>query len=605
LKRQQVWCRWRQDGTDFVSRYVNPGYREGGQGGGQDPNRTDARSIPCSEDPCSEQLNGQQVKCSCTEDSSLEMKNLSQEDADLIFPACISAVGRGRWSRIASCITQIDDFETFRSSLLQKGGSDLPDFLADLALLEWTLNGVATRSPALPGRIEQITINPALQVLRLSWKNLTHLLHKSTTVTPAQPLRGEELVLIWPGPGTGKPQARPASNEDLLALKIIAEGVDPASVESELKMAVGFVDAAIDQAVRSGLLIAPESGIRRDPSLFSACENISGDFLSSNSFTLQWHITQTCDLHCKHCYDRSVRSNVTFDEGIKILDDLYSFCRSRRVMGAISFTGGNPLLHPDFAKLYKAASERGFSLSILGNPCSRARLEEIIAIQSPYLFQVSLEGLPDHNDLIRGQGHFSRIIEFLKILHDLDVYSMVMLTLTGDNMCQVLPLAGLLRERADKFHFNRLSMVGEGAVLRLPDRRDYAAFLESYIGAAKDNPVMGLKDNLINIIRYKNGEELFGGCAGFGCGAAFNFLALLPDGEVHACRKFPSRVGNIHDNSISEIYDSETASRYRSGCSECSDCPVRPVCGGCLASAYSHGLNIFEEKDPFCFMGVH
>ena len=33
--------------------------------------------------------------------------------------------------------------------------------------------------------------------------------------------------------------------------------------------------------------------------------------------------------------------------------------------------------------------------------------------------------------------------------------------------------------------------------------------------------------------------EPFGGCTGFGCGAAFNFMAVLPDGEVHACRKVP------------------------------------------------------------------
>jgi hypothetical protein len=26
------------------------------------------------------------------------------------------------------------------------------------------------------------------------------------------------------------------------------------------------------------------------------------------------------------------------------------------------------------------------------------------------------------------------------------------------------------------------------------------------------------------------------------------------------------------------------------------------VCGGCLAVAYSHGQNIFEDKDPYCFM---
>jgi hypothetical protein len=54
---------------------------------------------------------------------------------------------------------------------------------------------------------------------------------------------------------------------------------------------------------------------------------------------------------------------------------------------------------------------------------------------------------------------------------------------------------------------------------------------------------MGLKDNLLNLVLAEGGEAPFGGCTGNGCGAAFNFVTLLSDGEVHACRKFPSPWG--------------------------------------------------------------
>ena len=76
-----------------------------------------------------------------------------------------------------------------------------------------------------------------------------------------------------------------------------------------------------------------------------------------------------------------------------------------------------------------------------------------------------------------------------------------MLTLTRDNLSQVLPLAEILRGRADLFTFNRLSLVGEGAGLKLPSKSDYIAFLEVYLEAANHNPVIALKDNLINITR--------------------------------------------------------------------------------------------------------
>jgi radical SAM protein with 4Fe4S-binding SPASM domain len=113
---------------------------------------------------------------------------------------------------------------------------------------------------------------------------------------------------------------------------------------------------------------------------------------------------------------------------------------------------------------------------------------------------------------------------------------------------------------------------------------------------------MGLKDNLINIIRSEKNMPPFGGCTGYGCGAAFNFVALLPDGEVHACRKFPSLIGNMLQNSLTDIYHSRLARRYRDGSRACRDCNLNIVCRGCLASTYSQGLDVFKDKDPFCFM---
>jgi radical SAM protein with 4Fe4S-binding SPASM domain len=136
----------------------------------------------------------------------------------------------------------------------------------------------------------------------------------------------------------------------------------------------------------------------------------------------------------------------------------------------------------------------------------------------------------------------------------------------------------------------------------LPEKENYISFLEAYEKAAEENPVMGLKDNLFNIVRMNKGDVPFGGCTGHGCGAAFNFISILPDGEAHACRKFPSLIGNVLQQGIAGVYDSESAERYRAGSASCRDCTIRPVCGGCLAVAYGCGLDVFEARDPYCFI---
>lgn len=144
--------------------------------------------------------------------------------------------------------------------------------------------------------------------------------------------------------------------------------------------------------------------------------------------------------------------------------------------------------------------------------------------------------------------------------------------------------------------------VGEGANLRLPSRERFVAFLNDYLEAAKDNPVIGFKESLLNILLREREEELFGGCAGYGCGAVFNFMSVLPEGEAHACRKFPSPIGNVLEQGVAGVYDSPAAEKYREGSRACRSCSIRPVCGGCLAVSHGSGLDVFEERDPFCFM---
>ena len=526
----------------------------------------------------------------------------NKEQLEKIFAECRNSVDSRTWERILSLCENNTESDTLPAILeLHKDKLKLPAFLPELALLELTIHKVRSGGADFPSKVDELGVNPTLQLLQVSWKKLPSIFNAAEGPS-AKPEPGEEFVLVWRDPDTGHVRTRTASDEDLLVLKIVVEEVDPKEAAKVGRLPVGAVDAAIHRALYRGLLISPPSGIRRDPASFPLGEVTDQRFLSSPVFALQWHITQTCDLHCKHCYDRANRSSLKLDDGIRILDDLRDFCLSRQVRGQVSFTGGNPLLYPHFLELYRGASDRGLGIAILGNPSPRDKIEQLLAIQQPAYFQVSLEGLQQHNDMIRGSGHFDRVIDFLGVLRDLDITSMVMLTLTNNNMDQVLPLAEMLRGKTDRFNFNRLSMVGEGASLRPPERDDYIAFLESYMEAAESNPFMGLKDNLLNLLRYQKGMELFGGCAGYGCSAAFNFMAVLSDGEAHACRKFPSLIGNVFEQNIAEIYDSEIARRYRSGCKACQSCPIRPVCGGCLAIAHSFGLNIFEERDPYCFM---
>ncbi len=475
---------------------------------------------------------------------------------------------------------------------------------SDLSRLEQARDAlIQTDPPSLPGEGEGYRINPSLSLVVCRWRQLWRYLDDSgREVVPEE---GQEFVLVYKAPGDGAIKITPASDRQLLALKLHTENLDRHAVAEEAGVDVGRVDAAVEEACASGIILAPPSKLVRSAAHYPD-SGVAGwkPYLHSDYFTLQWHVTQACDLHCRHCYDRSTISPLTLEQGVNILDQFREFVLEKNVHGQVTFTGGNPLLYDHFEELYREAAKRNFSIAILGNPSSRKIVQSLQDIQALSFYQVSLEGLPEHNDSIRGAGHFDRIMEFLEILDDLSIYSMVMLTLTRENMGQVLELAGILRDKVDLFTFNRLSQTGEGAALATAEKQEYQDFLHEYLDAAKSNPTMAMKDNLINIVKAERQEKPFGGCTGFGCGAAFNFCSILPDGDMHACRKFQSPIGNVLQSSLLELYNSEAAERYRLGPSECRGCKIRPVCGGCQAVIQSSGLDITLNRDPHCFIAT-
>jgi len=512
------------------------------------------------------------------------------------YPLCCRVISE---EKLQQLVGQTGSVELFAETLAEAAPEQqLPEYLGELARLEFFVSGLIADASPVPKHTGKLEINPTLQLFENSWKNLFSLLDEDAA--HIEPVKGKESIIIWKHPLNGKIKAKPLTSEDLLVLKITLEELPLLEVSSQGDVHLAAVEVALVRALNDGIITGPESGIKRDYSTIEY-EDIDPAFFSARIFTLQWHITQACDLHCRHCYDRSQYKSLSLQQETAILDDLAAFCSSRNVHGQVTFTGGNPLLHSHFEQLYKKASERGFSTAILGNPTSREQIERLKAIQPPAFYQVSLEGLETHNDYMRGEGHFQRVLAFLELLRELKVYSMVMLTLTRANMDQVLPLAEILRDRVDLFTFNRLSLVGEGANLVSVDPEKFPTFLEDYAEAVESNPCLGLKENLLNVIFDRKKKPFFGGCTGYGCGAAFNFLALLADGTVHACRKFPSPLGSILDQSLDEIYNSAAAKRYRQGAEECRDCKLNPVCRGCLAVSNSQGNDIFRQKDRYCF----
>ncbi len=81
-------------------------------------------------------------------------------------------------------------------------------------------------------------------------------------------------------------------------------------------------------------------------------------------FALQIELTTHCNENCIHCYiPNSRRGNILdFKTVCSVLDQ----ARILKTL-ALSFSGGEPLLHPDFSEIIQYARENDFSVSVLTN----------------------------------------------------------------------------------------------------------------------------------------------------------------------------------------------------------------------------------------------
>lgn len=140
------------------------------------------------------------------------------------------------------------------------------------------------------------------------------------------------------------------------------------------------------------------------------------------NFSIQWHITEFCPNTCLHCYMgmNPIEKHLSLFEFFSLLDKINVFeAQYKSQINNVSITGGDPLSNPDWYEICNALRQQGKQVRILGIPeqvtdsnCSK--LKEL----GISMYQVSLDGLKETHDKIRGAGSFDRTVNAIKKLSE-------------------------------------------------------------------------------------------------------------------------------------------------------------------------------------------
>jgi len=329
----------------------------------------------------------------------------------------------------------------------------------------------------------------------------------------------------------------------------------------------------------------------------------------TDTFWLQWHLTDACNLACRHCYRAADASggerSLEELEGVlgRYLDFLDAHGLAGR--GRIQLAGGEPLLARSLLPLLERARDLGVPCRVLSNGTTATpTLARDLAAAQVRIVQVSLDGDVVHHDALRGEGAFDRALAGARALAESGIEVTVAATLCRENANQIIPIINAAVDSgASRVAFSRLVPQGAGADLRdeLLSPEEWLKAQVTMLEAARRRGIALMpRDPTFTLLLSGPGRD--GPVVVSGCAAGYNGLAVEPDGTVYPCRRLPIAVGNVFEDDLETLWSSPVLEALRQRDElrgACGRCDLRWRCGGCRGIAYALSGDMMGE-DPQC-----
>lgn len=249
-------------------------------------------------------------------------------------------------------------------------------------------------------------------------------------------------------------------------------------------------------------------------------------------------VTCQCNLKCQHCYNRAganptLKSRHYTQEEI---DAFYNYYKPE----VVSATGGEPLLEFETVKqIARSLASYGGELELVTNAylLTNEKLNELLAINDKISCQISIDGLEEMHNKIRGNSKaFEKAIFGIKLCLEKGIPVKPRLTLTKENFEETFKVIELLNKISKKE--DKIKLIVRPVV---------------NFGRAKDNKIVSVPQTESML------KEMFNAVSDHvpvsvteRCGYCTNSLAIDYKGDMYECCYLIGNpkflIGNISDN---------------------------------------------------------
>jgi MoaA/NifB/PqqE/SkfB family radical SAM enzyme len=266
-------------------------------------------------------------------------------------------------------------------------------------------------------------------------------------------------------------------------------------------------------------------------------------------------LTFQCNLLCYYCYNDRLKTGrmLTLDNYRVLFRDL-----AEMQTLFLMFTGGEPMLHPDFFEIGNLARELGFVVRVRtnGHTLDRRNCTRLKQEVAPYMVEVSLHGATAevHDRQTRVSGSFDQLLKNLSTAMDVGLRCNLVTTPTAWNEHQIKEMLALCDALGLPLRFQGPVGPrdnGDTEPLAIQPAKEtwdlITALMRKRHRVALPSPD---QDNAAFSVSDDHQEEHAM------CSVGVSGVDIDPFGNVQACMHLQESAGNLHQQSIKDIWKS-------------------------------------------------
>ena len=312
---------------------------------------------------------------------------------------------------------------------------------------------------------------------------------------------------------------------------------------------------------------------------------------------LWFHITNRCNLNCRHCL---------FTSGPEATEELGARQILDRAAEAVelgcrifALTGGEPFFHPEIDKILTGLlRHRDCHVVILTNGLLLKQLFTGNFDLSRIHLQISVDGLNDRHDAIRGDGTFKKLRSQLLLLKENVIPVTLSMCVERRNLHDMAKLVDFADEvGAKNLHYLWYFVQGRGVVEGFVPPTE---IFPQFIAAVEKAEPLGIQ--IDNLTALKTQVFAPAGTIHDGSNSGCELAAIGPDGHLYPSAALvgtPQLKTEIQTHLADSWHHSPVLQKIRHATVSQSDDPLRYFTGGGdLDHAWIHGGQ-FSGSDPY------